>query len=207
MNSPEYRSDFWRSITLSGWLESLVETYGTLAVFVGTTLEGEAVAIAGGVMAHREHLSFWPVALAAATGGYLSDVVIYSLGRKYKDSPRLRGALENPKVARVVAKLSLNIVLFALIFRFIPGMRTAGPVALATLGMPPLQYGFYTGLAAFVWGVTGVMLGYFLGHSVEALFGELHRIEHALIAPAIVAVVLGGAVYLWRRHRRATREV
>lgn len=155
-------------------------------------------------MAHREHLAFWTVALAAATGGYLSDVVIYSLGRKYKESPRLRAALENPKVAHVVAKLSLNIVLFALIFRFIPGMRTAGPIALASLGMPPLQYGFYTGIAALVWGVTGVMLGYYLGNTVEAIFGELHRIEHALIAPAIVAVVLGGAIYLWRRHSALT---
>lgn len=72
---------------MSGWLETMVETYGTMAVFLGTTLEGEAVAIAGGVMAHREHLSFWPVALAAAGGGYLSDLVIYGLGQKYKDSP------------------------------------------------------------------------------------------------------------------------
>ena len=50
-------------MNVSGWLESLVETYGTLAVFFGTSIEGEAVAIAGGVMAHREHLSLsglWP---------------------------------------------------------------------------------------------------------------------------------------------------
>lgn len=192
---------------MSGWLESLVETYGTIAVFVGTTLEGEAVAIAGGVMAHREHLSFWPVALAAAAGGYLSDLAIYGIGLKYKDSDRLRRSLENQNVARLVAKLSLNVVLFALVFRFIPGMRTAGPVALAAVGMPPIQYGIFTGLAALVWGITGVMLGYFLGNSIETVFGELHRIEHALIAPAIVAVVLGSAVFFWRRQKRATQDV
>lgn len=192
---------------MSGWLESLVETYGTIAVFVGTTLEGEAVAIAGGVMAHREHLSFWPVALAAAAGGYLSDLAIYGIGLKYKDSDRLRRSLENQNVARLVAKLSLNVVLFALVFRFIPGMRTAGPVALAAVGMPPIQYGIFTGLAALVWGITGVMLGYFLGNSIETVFGELHRIEHALIAPAIVAVLLGSAVLFWRRQKRATQDV
>ncbi|WP_135505817.1 DedA family protein [Roseovarius aestuariivivens] len=187
---------------MSAWLENIVESYGTLAVFVGTTLEGEAVAIAGGVMAHREHLSFWPVALAAAAGGYLSDVIIYGLGRRYKDSSRVQSVLEHHKVAGIVAKLSLNLVLFALIFRFIPGMRTAGPVALATLGMPPLNYCFLTGAAALVWGVTGVMLGYFMGHTIEVIFGELHRIEHALIGPAIAALVVGIAVYLWRRPRR-----
>jgi membrane protein DedA with SNARE-associated domain len=187
---------------VSGSLESLVEAYGTVAVFVGTVLEGEAIAIAGGVMAHREHLSFWPIAFAAAAGGYLSDLLIYGFGRRYRDAPRLRGALENPKVAALVAKLSLNIVLFALVFRFIPGMRTAGPVALAALGMPPLHYGVLTGLAALVWGVTGVMLGYFLGNSIESIFGELHRIEHALIAPTIVAVLIFAGIFLWRRHKR-----
>lgn len=191
---------------MSGWLETMVETYGTMAVFLGTTLEGEAVAIAGGVMAHREHLSFWPVALAAAGGGYLSDLVIYGLGQKYKDSPRLQSALENEKVAALVAKLSLNLVLFALIFRFIPGMRTAGPVALATLGMPPFQYCLFTGLSALAWGVTGVMLGFFLGHSIERLFGELHRIEHALIIPAVVGLLVGCLIFVWRRQKRKIHE-
>lgn len=192
-------------MNVSGWLESLVETYGTLAVFFGTSIEGEAVAIAGGVMAHREHLSFWPVALAAAAGGYLSDIVIYGIGRKYKEAPRLRSALGNPRVASLVARLSVNLVLFALVFRFIPGMRTAGPVALATLGMQPMQYGLLTGLSSLAWGVTGVTLGYFMGHSIEAIFGELHRIEHALIAPAIVAVLLGITVFVWQRQKRTTQ--
>lgn len=195
---------------MSGWLESFVETYGTMAVFVGTSIEGEAIAIAGGVMAHREHLSFWPVALAAAGGGFLSDLVIYGLGRRYRDSPRVKRILEHRKVSAIVARLSLNLVLFALVFRFIPGMRTAGPVALATLGMAPMQYALFTGAAALVWGVTGVMLGYFMGHSIEVFFGELERIEHALIGPAAVAIVLGIFLYLfwWRpKHFTASPEL
>ena len=189
---------------MSAWLESVVESYGMMAVFVGTSLEGEAIAIAGGVMAHREHLSFLPVALAAAGGAYLSDLVIYGLGRRYRDSPRVQRILKHRKVSAIVAKLSLNLVLFALVFRFIPGMRTAGPVSLATLGMPPMQYGLLTGAAALVWGVTGVMLGYFMGHSIEVLFGELEHIEHALIGPAAVVVVLSIFSYLfwWRRQHR-----
>jgi membrane protein DedA with SNARE-associated domain len=191
---------------MSAWLESIVETYGTLAVFLGTTLEGEAVAIAGGVMAHREHLSLWAVAIAAAAGGYLSDIVIYAVGRRYRGSPRVQQALAHERIAALVARLSVNLVFFALVFRFIPGMRTAGPVALATLGMPPVQYGLLTGAAALVWGVTGVMLGFFMGHTIEVIFGELHRIEHALIGPAIVAILLAGGVYLWRRQRRVSAQ-
>ena len=98
------------------------------------------------------------------------------------------------------------MVLFALAFRFIPGMRTAGPVALATLGMQPFQYGLLTVLSSLAWGVTSVMLGYFMGHCIEAIFGEFDRIEHALIAPAIVAVLLGGAIFIWRRQKRKNQD-
>lgn len=186
---------------MSGWIEGFVESYGTVAVFAGTALEGEAVAIAGGVLAHRDLMTFWAVALAAAAGGYLSDMAIYGVARTWRDTPRLRGLMENDKVAGLVARLSRNMVLFALVFRFIPGMRTVGPVSLASLGMTPLAYGVFTGVSALVWGITGVSVGYFMGHSFERIFGELHRVEHALIGPAIVAVLLAGGVYWWR-HRR-----
>jgi len=55
--------------------------------------------------------------------------------------------------------------------------------------------------------VTGVMLGYFMGHSIEAIFGELHRIEHALIALEIVAVLLASAIFIWRRQKRKNRTL
>ncbi|MDG4647408.1 hypothetical protein P6F26_03040 [Roseibacterium sp. SDUM158017] len=51
------------------WLEQFIDTYGTIAVFVGTAIEGETVAILGGVMAHQQHVAFWEAALAAAAGG------------------------------------------------------------------------------------------------------------------------------------------
>lgn len=187
---------------MSGWIERIVETYGTAAVFAGTALEGEAAAIAGGVLAHRELLDLWPVMLAASAGAYLSDVVIYGLALKYRDAPRLRAVIEHDSIANLVRRMSTNMVLFALLFRFIPGMRTAGPVSLAALGMAPLVYGALTGVAAVVWGTSGVLMGFFMGHTIEMIFGELHRIEHALIGPAIVAACLGGGVWLWRRRRQ-----
>lgn len=193
---------------MSEWLEAFIETYGIAAVMAGTALEGEGAAIFGGAMAHRGHLPFWPLALAAAAGGYLADLVIYGVGRRYRDGARVRKVLEHEKVARVVGRLSRNLVIFALLFRFIPGMRTAGPLSLAAAGMAPGPYAFCTGIAALLWGFTGVGMGYYLGHTIELIFGELKRIEHAMIGPAIVAAVIAGAILIWRRAgRRVTAPV
>ena len=187
---------------MTEWLEALVESYGTAAVFLGTAIEGEGVAIFGGVMAHRGHLPFWPLALAAAGGGYLADLVIYSVGRRYRDGARVQMLLQNERVARVIRRLSRNLVVFALSFRFMPGMRTAGPLSLAAAGMRPVPYAACTAIASLLWGTLGVTLGYYLGHTIEALFGELERIEHAMIAPAIVAAMIGGMMLMWRRSGR-----
>jgi membrane protein DedA with SNARE-associated domain len=188
---------------MSEWLEALVETYGTAAVFVGAAIEGDGVAIFGGAMAHRGHMSFLPLALAAAGGAYLADLVIFVLGRRYRDGPRVRKLLQHEKIARVVARLSRNLVLFALTFRFIPGMRTAGPLSLAAAGMRPVSYALCTGIASLLWGFQGVTLGYFLGHTIELVFGELKRIEHAMIGPAIAAALIGIAILVWRRNGRS----
>jgi membrane protein DedA with SNARE-associated domain len=188
----------------SGWLETFIESYGTAAVFLGTAVEGEGAAILGGAMAHRGHLPFWPIVLAAAAGGYLADLVIYALGRRYRGGRRVRKVLEHDKVARVIERLSRNLLLFALVFRFIPGMRTAGPLSLAAAGMRPLPYAACTGVAALCWGCLGVTFGYYLGHAVEHFFGEIERIEHAMIGPAIAALLIGTSIYLWRRNGRRT---
>ena len=47
-------------------MEELIERFGTLAIFLGAGIEGDASAIVGGVVAHLRFLSF-PAALVAAT--------------------------------------------------------------------------------------------------------------------------------------------
>ena len=191
---------------MSAWIESVVAQYGAIAVFAGTALEGETVAVTGGLLAHRGLLAFWPVAVAAAAGGYLSDLVIYWAGSRYRDAPRVRRMLAHPRVSGPVARLSRNLVLFALVFRFIPGMRTAGPLTLAALNFGAVPYAVLTGVSAAVWGVTGVALGYYLGHAIELAFGRLARVEHVLILALLVAVPVGALVHLLRRRMRRRIE-
>jgi membrane protein DedA with SNARE-associated domain len=187
---------------MSQWLENFVENYGTLAVFVGTALEGEGIAMTGGILSHQGHMRYLSTVAAAAAGGYFSDLVLFWVGRFYRDSSFVRRALEHEKVAAIVARLSKNLVLFALTFRFLPGMKTAGAMSLATLGIRPGLFALCAALSAVVWATVWVSLGYLLGQTIERIFGDIERIEHKLIAPLILGAILWIGVAWWRRRAK-----
>jgi membrane protein DedA with SNARE-associated domain len=188
---------------VSAWLETFVQTYGVFATFVGTAAEGETVAITSGVMAHEGYMSFPRVIVAATLGAWVSDLAFFWMGRSYRDARYVRAVLGNEKVLRVTSVLSRNLVAYALTFRFVPGMKVAGAMAIATLGMRPPVFALCAAISAAVWAALFVSLGYFLGNLVTRLFGDLERIEHALVAPVAVGMALAGGAWLWRRKRRA----
>jgi len=64
-------------------LESLIETYGYLAILIGTFLEGETILVLGGFAAHRGYLALPWVILAAFIGSLCGDQLFFYLGRKH----------------------------------------------------------------------------------------------------------------------------
>jgi membrane protein DedA with SNARE-associated domain len=67
-------------------LESLVETYGYLAVLIGTFLEGETILALGGFAAYRGYMSLPWVILAAFIGSLCGDQLFFFLGRKHSQA-------------------------------------------------------------------------------------------------------------------------
>ena len=66
-------------------LESLIDTYGYLAILVGTFFEGETVLVLGGFAAHRGYLDLPGVILAAFVGTLLGDQLFFVLGRWHSE--------------------------------------------------------------------------------------------------------------------------
>ena len=64
-------------------LESLIDTYGYIAIFIGTLLEGETVLVLGGFAAFRGYLSLPYVILTAFIGSMLGDQFFFYLGRTH----------------------------------------------------------------------------------------------------------------------------
>jgi membrane protein DedA with SNARE-associated domain len=180
----------------------MVETWGVYATFLGVAAEGETVAITSGVLAHEGYMAYAPTVAAATLGAWVSDLAFFALGRRYRDARFVRKALAHEGVQRVTRLLARNLIVYALTFRFVPGMKTAGAMTLAALGLSPRVFAACAAVSSIVWGIVFVSLGYFLGNLITRIFGDLARIEHALIAPVIFGAVLWAGIFLWRRKRK-----
>jgi membrane protein DedA with SNARE-associated domain len=68
-------------VELSPYLLELVETYGYLAVFLGSLFEGDALLLVASFLAYLGKLDLPLVMFAAFFGTWLSDIIWFLLGR------------------------------------------------------------------------------------------------------------------------------
>jgi membrane protein DedA with SNARE-associated domain len=181
-------------------LDALVLQWGYLAVGLGTMLEGETVLLAAGAMAHKGLLALPLVMLAAFCGGVANDVVWFTVGRRAGRTFILR----RPRLARHAAVVDRWIAqhgtLFVLTFRFLPGVRTVGPILLGAGGYPVARFLLLNALGAAGWSALVAYLGFGLGASLHALLGRATHVEEAAVGALLVAGALYGLVK--RREKR-----
>jgi membrane protein DedA with SNARE-associated domain len=181
-------------------VSQLIEQYGYLAVFIGTLLEGETVLALAGFAAHLGHLDLRLVIGIAFAGSFLGDQIAFFVGHRWGKrligySPRLMTAVD-----RVRPHLRRHANLFVLINRFLIGLRTAGPIGVAIIGMPWPRFLVLNMIGAAVWSATIAVLGYLLGQGLQTLLGDLKHAEKWIFAAVLLAAA---AVWLVRRVRAA----
>ncbi len=182
-------------------IEEFIKEYGLIAIVIGCALEGDTVAITGGVLTHQGLLAFWPVVLAAITGAFVTDTVTFWLARKFREHPRVLRAVSHPLSVRLTAMFLSRPLMLACLFRFIPGGRTVAPVMLATAtSIRGLTYTIATGISAAVWGVLMVAMGRELGEFLSEALGRFTRTE-IILACALVILAMFLLRTIWRYVR------
>jgi len=184
-------------------MHQLIEHYGLLAVYLGAAIEGDASVMAGGVLFHKGLLPFWPLVLTAALGAWTSDLAIYGLARRATRGEWIAKQTAAVRRNRFLGHFLARPFLLALSFRFIPGARTIGPVALATAGeVRPAAYVAMTAVAGLVWSLVLVLFGQVFGHLLERILGELRLHTHLAIWSVAILLSLAAAVWVHRRWYR-----
>jgi membrane protein DedA with SNARE-associated domain len=181
----------------------LISQFGLLAVFGTAAVEGDAAVITAGVLAQRGVLPFWPVVIAGMAGGWFSDLLIYNLARRFRHHPRTIRGVEAARKWRFFNLFVAYPMLLALAIRFMPGVRTAGPVALATATpITPLRYTILTGIASFIWSFSLVHVGQQASHILSRLFKNIDVPEYVEIGiPVVIVLILTiFAVRKWRKR-------
>ncbi len=176
-----------------------LEHYGFLVTFSGAILEGETVVILIGVLCHRGVLPFEGAAIAAALGAYTGDQFWFRLGRRYGDRILLRFPRLKTAAQRVEPWVTKNADRVAMSSRYVYGTRIISPILLGMSDYSAVRFAAINGVAASLWGVLFVSIGYFVSTGAEQIFGRIERIEHLLLS--IIVIML-----LRRWYRLRVRE-
>jgi membrane protein DedA with SNARE-associated domain len=126
------------------------------SIFLFAILEGEFYYTAMCAKALAGELAWFPVLAAGALGGATGDQFWFYLLRG-----RLHWIDRFPWLAkyhgRVSGRLQRNETMIVLASRFLPGLRTAIPVACAYANLRPLKFSLLNLISAFAW-ASAIML-------------------------------------------------
>ena len=188
-------------------LELIVARYGLAAVFLGAGIEGEAVVLTAGVLAHRGLLPIWGVAIAASAGSCMVDQLWFWMSRHYAHAPWVVRAMKRPAFKRALSILEHHLILFTLGFRFIYGMRTVTPIAISASKIRTRTFVLLNIVSAAIWGPTMAWLGYAFGGVIDPWLHGAQTVVLVIGAAALIVVIFAGRYWHgWRRGRRGVPQ-
>jgi membrane protein DedA with SNARE-associated domain len=187
-------------LSLSGWA-ALAFLFVLPALeapaFLGLVLPGEVALLLGGVLAQQDRIPL-AAALAVGTAGALAgDAVGFWIGRRW--GPRLLAS----RLGRRVGPARLNRVESLLLrgggWPLLVGRCTAGarvvlPGLAGMLGLRYRTFALWTGVAATVWAVAHVLLGYAAGAAWRHVHHLTGRVGIALAVAVVVALAVAWVV-------------
>ena len=186
-------------------ISQLIAEHGAwfyLIAFVWTFLEGETFVLFAAFAAAQGLLH--PGLLLAATwlGSFCGDQTYFWIGRYFglrllNRFPKWRYGVES--ALYWIERYNTG---FILCFRFIYGIRNFSSFAMGLSAVHWKRFFLLNFLAAGLWAVSFVALGYFLGHAFRALLGNLVRSFSLVMLIVFIALTVG----VWLFHRLQRRR-
>jgi membrane protein DedA with SNARE-associated domain len=182
-------------------LQLLIQTYGYLAVFIGTFLEGDIILVIGGFPSHQEYLSLPCVILTGCTGAILSDQFFFWLGRKrgawlFKKLPRWQ-----EKIEFINKQLDKHGNWVAVVFRFVYGFRMVTPFVLGNSRIKSSTFVLLNILSALSWAILVSSGGFLFGRIFGLFLQHMKRYEIRIILAIIVIGIIVRILERWELKR------
>ena len=201
------------------WILGLPEGLIWLALTIAAGVEyvfppfpGDAIVLAGSVLAGHRGLDFVPIFAAVTLGSLLGAWVDFEVGR-WLASPRdtwVHRWFARPKVAGAVDQVTRGFAkhgdFYLVINRFLPGIRAFFFVAAGMAGFSRTRTLAIAVSAATLWNALILVVGAVVGANLEALLHFAKR--YSQLAWLFVAVVLLSLLLRtwWRKKRPVTEE-
>ena len=182
---------------------TLLSRYGYRVILIWTFLEGETIVILAGMFSKKLNLDPWLIALCAFCGSFLSDQLMFSLG-KYLGKPVLRYfpriGKNLDKAAHLFEKYDTILILG---FRFVYGVRNVTPIMLGISGVSHLKFFLLNLIGAGVWALSFSFGGLYAGDLFMKAVGV---VGHGIFYIIILALALAGLIW-YIRARRSVKSV
>ena len=189
-------------------LSDLIQQYGYAAVFLGTFVEGESIALLGGFLAHGGYLDLPLVMLTTFIGSFSGDQTAYWLGRRYGSRWKPKSAVLQRRLARADELLHRYQIPVLLGFRFVYGIRNATPfVAGSISNIPVLRFVLLNAIGAAIWATSIPVIGYYFGQTAESLLGTRKVYEGRILTILIVGGLVIWLVRYLLARRQAARSI
>jgi membrane protein DedA with SNARE-associated domain len=171
-------------------MEHLIALYGYIVIAVGTFFEGETILLVGAFLAHQKYLNLYFVILSAFTGSFAGDQLYYFIGRSNSGFVRKKFHKSQDRIERFQLLLKKYDILIILGFRFVYGLRTIAPFVIGMSGIPVLKFIILNFASAVLWAISIGLLGYYFGHTVEIIIGDIKKIEIVFSVIAVLIIII-----------------
>jgi membrane protein DedA with SNARE-associated domain len=189
-------------------VNNLISEHGAwfyLFTFGWTFIEGETFVLLAGFAAAQGLLSAPLLLLAAWLGSFAGDQCYFWIGRRFGLRLLSRRPYWRARVDSALGWVKRYDKWFILSFRFIYGVRNFSSFALGISGIGWQRFLIFNFIAALLWAVVFVGMGYFFGRVFERALGEFAD-EFKLAMLGIFAVVLITIGILHRLRQRRRRQ-
>jgi membrane protein DedA with SNARE-associated domain len=179
-------------------LQEYIESWGYIAIFLGSLVEGESVILVAGFLAHEGYLSLPKIILVAFLGSLLADQTSYFVGRYYGNLLIARFPSLRSRFDKAFYFLRRYDNFFILSCRFIYGVRTLSPFVIGASGVGIFRFIILNFIAALIWSVLSCVIAYYFAYLVIDKFLLFPKI---LLVFILCGTAIGYGVYLWRNRR------
>jgi len=186
-------------------IESLIDTYGYLAVLIGTFLEGETILVLAGFAAHRGYLNLNGVILAAFAGSLCGDQLFFFLGRWHSRAVLNKHPSWQRQIDRVQTWMEKYRTPFILIFRFLYGLRSVAPFGIGMSRVSSGKFLLLNAIGAMVWACAVGAGGLLFGNALETIIGDVKHYETHAFAMIIIIGILVWITYFFIRKKQRSR--
>jgi len=182
-------------------LSSFLNTYGYLAILIGTLFEGDTVLILGGIAAHLGYLKLPWVIVTAFVGSYTGGQLFFYLGRRRREEVIKTFPFWVHGIDKTKKALDKHGTLLVLVFPFLYGLRIITPFV---IGMSPIRAGKFilmSAVGACIWAIIVGFGGYLFGKTLELIIGDIRHYEIEIMGLILLTGIMIWTIFFFHQRR------